>query len=141
MEITQEHYNEIIRGEMETQALVKNVDQKITILIPIVEQNQHALFGHNGTPGLLAWQQSHDQQCLSCRNDIGNLKTTLFGDPTDRKDSGLKGEIKDIKEAQEEVASDRRRRDKILWAAVSASVTLIITTILQAILSAILAGG
>jgi len=141
MEITQEHYNEIIRGEMETQTLVKSVDQKITMLIPKVEQNQHALFGHNGTPGLLAWQQSHDQQCLSCRNDIGNLKNAIFGDPTDRKDSGLKGEIKDVKEEQEEIASDRRKRDKILWAAISASVTLIVTTILQAIMSAVFAGG
>lgn len=62
MEITQEQYHEIIRR-------LEAVDQKITSVLPAVEQNTHAIFGYNGTPGVLAWQQTHANSCISCGNE------------------------------------------------------------------------
>ena len=86
MEITQEQYNEIIRSQMETQQhCQERRSETYTTLMPLVKQNQHAIFGHNGTPGLLAWQQTQSNTCITCRNDIANLKNAIFGDPTDRK--------------------------------------------------------
>ena len=122
--------------ERETQQIVKSMDQKIDSLIPLVEQNQHAIFGHNGTPGILAWQQTHQNSCLMYGKDIDNLKIAIFWDPADRRDGGLKGQMNDLEEQQKTIHESHRRRDKIFWAAVSSSVTLIVTTIIQAIINA-----
>ena len=111
MDITQEQYNEIIRSQLETQQLIKSVSKDIQALIPLVEQNQHAIFGYNGTPGLLAWQQTQSISCVTCAGDIANLKNAIFGDPANRQDSGMQGEIKELKEAQEESLENRSKRD------------------------------
>ena len=98
MEITQEQYNEIIRGQAETQSIVKSVDQKLGTLMTIVEQNRHAIYGHNGTPGLLSWQQSMEASRIKLETSIDNVTCAIYGDPANREDPGIRGEITDLKD-------------------------------------------
>ena len=126
MEFTQEQYDRLYEAQLNTQAEVKAMNDKIDTMMGVATQNQHAIFGHNGTPGFLAWK-------VTSQADLENLKIAVFGDPKNREDSGMKVDLEDLKK-------NEGKKDKLYWAVLSSLGTLVASYFAQALLERF-AGG
>ena len=111
--------------------MISEVNQKQDMILPIVQQNQRAIFGYNGDPGLRAIVNAVVEDAEKNQAEINTLKKAIFGDPENRQDMGIQGDLDELKK-------DRGKRERIIWATVSSLVTIVTGGLAQAILNVIL---